>query len=93
MPKRHIENLDNMQDFELKDMAEIMNKALLKLKEINAPYNYYFHYSPIGEKLHFHIEITPRLSRWAGYEFSTGTIINSIPPEDAAKFYRGEEVN
>ena len=92
MPKRHINDLDQMEDHEFKDMAEIMNKVLSKLKELNAPYNYYLHYSPPEKNLHLHIEITPRLSKWAGYEFSTGIIINSIPPEDAAKFYRGEEV-
>ena len=38
--------------------------------------------------MHFHIEITPRVAEWAGFELSTGTIINTISPEDAAEFYR-----
>ena len=48
-------------------------------------------YSPSEENLHFHIEISPRLAIWAGFELLTGDIINSVPPEEAAKFYRGEE--
>ena len=41
-----------------------------------------------GQDLHFHIEITPRFEKWGGFELSTGAIVNSIMPEDAAKFYR-----
>jgi hypothetical protein len=41
--------------------------------------------------LHFHIEVTPREATWSGFEYCSGTIINSVSPEDAAKFYRGEE--
>lgn len=89
-PKKHLKTLNEFNKEDFADMADIMKKLLLKLKEINAPYNYYIHYSPQDENLHFHIEIIPRLSTWAGFEFSTDTIINSTPPEDAAKFYRGE---
>lgn len=91
-PKRHLKTLNDFNDKDYTDLADIMQKILSKLKEINAPYNYFFHYSPKGENLHFHVEILPRLATWAGFEFSTETIINAVPPEDAAKFYRGEEV-
>ncbi len=83
--KKHLTSLGECN---LTDLASIMKQILLKLKEINAPYNYMIHYSPKKEdNLHFHLEIIPRLSTWAGFEYS-GTIINSMPPEDAAKFYR-----
>ena len=35
-------------------------------------------------------EVAPRIATWAGFENSTDITINSVPPEDAAKFYRGE---
>jgi UDPglucose--hexose-1-phosphate uridylyltransferase len=40
--------------------------------------------------LHFHLELLPRFEKviWAGFEYSTETIINPVPPEDAAAFYR-----
>ena len=63
-----------------------MKKILMKLKELNANYNFYLQYGI--EKMHFHIVIAPRLSTWAGFELSTQTIINSMPPERAAEFYR-----
>jgi hypothetical protein len=34
------------------------------------------------------MKIQPRESVWAGVELGSGLVINSIAPEDAAKFYR-----
>ena len=86
-PKRHIAGI-GLKDEELNDMASILKKILSKLKSISASYNFFFQYSKKEDRLHFHIEITPRIAKWAGFEFSTGAIINSVLPEDAAKFYR-----
>ena len=90
-PKNHKKVLNEFSKDEMTDLAEILGKILGKLKELNASYNYFLHYSPPTENLHFHIEVTPRLAEWAGFEFSTDAIINSVTPEDAAKFYRGEK--
>jgi UDPglucose--hexose-1-phosphate uridylyltransferase len=88
MPKQHITNISQVKD--TRGLAEIMKDVLTKLRLLNAPYNYVLHYSPTDkDNLHFHIEILPRLSTWAGFEFN-GTVINTVTPEDAAKFYRGE---
>jgi UDPglucose--hexose-1-phosphate uridylyltransferase len=37
---------------------------------------------------HWHIEIMPKLTRVAGFEWATGFHINPTPPEEAAKFLR-----
>ena len=89
-PKRHAHSLHTITDAERQDVAELLLKALQRLKTINASYNYYLHYAPPGDDLHFHIELIPRTEIWAGFEYSTETIINILPPEDATKFYRGE---
>lgn len=90
-PKKHIKTLEEMNNSELMFMAEILKQVVSKLKSINADYNFVLHYSPQGHDLHFHIEIYPRLSTWAGFELGSNDIINIVSPEDAAKFYRGEE--
>ncbi len=90
-PKRHIKDMNGLNEGEFVDLASILKKILGKLKELNAAYNFFLHYAPKDEDLHFHIEICPRFATWAGFEFSSDIIINSVAPEDAAKFYRDEE--
>ena len=87
-PKKHKKTLEELNEEELKDFAAAMKKILFKLKKLNASYNFYLHYSPEKENLHFHIEITPRIATWGGFELSTDFIINSVMPEDAAVEYR-----
>jgi UDPglucose--hexose-1-phosphate uridylyltransferase len=89
-PKDHIKNITDMTDPQIWELAEILKKALSRLKELNISYNMALFYSPHGEDLHFHIEITPRQAIWAGFELLTEDIINSMSPEDSARFYRGE---
>jgi len=91
-PKRHVISIEDLDDNELKDMADMMKKILLRLKSINASYNFYLINAPKGDNLHFHVEIIPRVtSPWAGFELGSGDVINPVSPESAAKFYRGEE--
>ena len=37
---------------------------------------------------HWHIEIIPRLTKVAGFEWGSGFYINPTPPEEAAGFLR-----
>jgi len=86
--KRHKRTMEELEEEELGDLAIILKKILVKLKKLNASYNFFLHYSPEGEDLHFHIEITPRVATWGGFELSTNAVINSVLPESAARFYR-----
>ncbi|MFH2028426.1 MAG: hypothetical protein ABIJ08_04770 [Nanoarchaeota archaeon] len=87
-PKRHKKKLTELNEDETKSLAVILRKILVKLKKVDFDYNFFLHEAPKGSDLHFHIEVTPRIATWAGFELSTGMIINSVMPEDAAKFYR-----
>lgn len=89
-PKPHILNMTDLSSDQMTDLADIMKKVLSKIGSVKFSYNIAVHYSPSGENLHFHIAIAPRIAIWAGFELGTDTIINSVPPEDAAKWYRGE---
>lgn len=90
-PKRHLNCLNDMNEQEYNDLAEQLRLFTSKLEEINAPYNFYLHHSVEGDDLHFHVEIAPRISIWAGLELGSDIDINIIAPESAARFYRGEE--
>jgi UDPglucose--hexose-1-phosphate uridylyltransferase len=86
-PKRHVLRLSELNETEIRELAEMMLKLLAKLKELNANYNFVVHYGI--KNLHLHIEILPRLATWAGFELGSDTIINVMTPEKAAEFYRG----
>jgi UDPglucose--hexose-1-phosphate uridylyltransferase len=87
-PRKHYSNITELKSMEFESLAKAFKKVLFKLGKINAPYNFYMHYSPKGENLHFHFEITPRMNKWAGFELATGSYVITISPEDAAEFYR-----
>ena len=65
-----------------------MNRALE-----TPPFNLVLHTSPfaeeVGDVYHWHIEIMPKLTRVAGFEWGTGFYINPTAPEEAAKVLRG----
>lgn len=87
-PKNHYRNITEVPENQMKDLAEVFQKVLARLGKINAPYNFYLHYAPEGEDLHFHFEITPRLNTWAGFELATESFVITTSPEEAASFYK-----
>lgn len=86
-PKEHVKNLSGIVD--LKGLADMLHKVLDRLKDVTESYNFFLHYSPVDD-FHFHIEVCPRIATWAGFELSSDEVINSVSPEDAAAYYRGE---
>ena len=58
------------------------------------PYNFMLHSAPLRtpalDHFHWHLEIIPKLTRVAGFEWGTGFFINPTPPEEAAEYLRGE---
>lgn len=56
------------------------------------PYNFILHTSPCSDSyrdlFHWHVEIIPKLTRVAGFEWGSGFYINPTPPEDAAQMLR-----
>ncbi len=91
-PKNHYCCLEDLSDNEFHDLAKCLKTILNKLKELNVSFNMCLFYSPKGEDLHFHIEIMPRIAIPAGFELGSGVYINTISPESAAAFYRGEDM-
>jgi len=88
-PKKHIKSIEFMDDSTLLELANILKKILVKLKQLNLSYNFFLHYHN-DDAYHFHVEVCPRAAVWGGFELGTGITINSLSPEEAAKFYRGE---
>jgi UDPglucose--hexose-1-phosphate uridylyltransferase len=75
----------------------------LRVALSNPPFNYVLHHAPfrrprggywttIEEDYHWHIELMPRLTRIAGFEWGSGFYINPTPPEVATETLRDVEV-
>lgn len=101
LPKRHSSDFTESDPQHRIDLAKILKLVLLKLKKglNDPPYNYIIHTAPfrrekhgywktIREDYHWHIEIIPRVTRVAGFEWGTGFYICPVAPEEAAGFLR-----
>lgn len=86
LPKRHAPNIGSLTPQEIKSFAETLKASLKALKDVvnDPPYNYGIHQT-IDEGYHWHLEVYPKLSTWAGFEKSTGVYINTVTPESAAE--------
>lgn len=66
--------------------------SALKRSLNDPPFNYIIHSAPLREAqskhYHWHMEITPALTKVAGFEVGTGFYINPVPPENAAEALR-----
>jgi len=87
-PKRHQCCLLDLSQLEVESIAKTLRVSLGSLKTLlnDPPYNYGFHQITNGacDYYHWHLEVYPRLSIWAGFEKNTGMFINVVSPEDAA---------
>jgi len=105
LPKRHDPDFHAIMPNEILGFSDAMRVTLAKLaKSLNNPqYNYIIHTSPvrwkrrgywttIDQDYHWHVEIMPRLTKVAGFEWGTGFYINPTIPEEAAKYLQEAEV-
>lgn len=89
--KRHLDNISMLNDQEFKSFAKVYKLILSKIHSLDLSFNCFLHQVISNRDQHFYMKIQPRDSIWAGVELGSGMVINSVPPEEAAAFYRGEE--
>lgn len=89
-PKRHIASFSDVTAEELEALSVIMNGLLPKVASLrkDVGYNICMIDGEVGGDFHWHVEILPRIGGFAGFEYATGSYINSILPEHAAEYYR-----
>lgn len=94
LPKEHKASFGELTEPEVKSFAEALRTTLYALHAClnNPPYNYIVHSAsyvePARHFYHWHLEIMPRLTQVAGFEWGSGFFINPVVPEDAARFLR-----
>jgi UDPglucose--hexose-1-phosphate uridylyltransferase len=96
IPRRHQARFEAVQDTRLRDLGSILRYTLKSIGSVieDVSYNFMIHSSPfhIGADAyyHWHIEILPRTTNIAGFEYGTGYYINPVPPEEAAEKMRNQ---
>lgn len=81
-------------------LADLTRDFVARLQELapTADYNWWLHQLPFGRHAgdarlattwHWHLEILPRLTPFAGFELGTGCHVTTVAPEEAARRLRG----
>lgn len=100
IPKIHQPYFEKLKDNEVNPFAQILQRSIARLKKgLNDPaYNFFIHTAPVAQSgsdyghYHWHAEIMPKTSVWAGVEIGVGIEISTLAPEDAAEFLRAIEL-
>jgi UDPglucose--hexose-1-phosphate uridylyltransferase len=95
LPKHHQAHFESEPENHYMLLGEIFSETLKRLRIAldNPSYNYVLHTSPVNQKedaniYHWHIEIMPKLTKVAGFEWGSGFFINPTPPEQAAEYLK-----
>jgi UDPglucose--hexose-1-phosphate uridylyltransferase len=96
VPRQHQPRFEDAEPGELGEVSRLVRDTIGCIERAVGPvaYNYFLHTQPFDmpayDHYHWHIEIIPRLTKVAGFEWSTGCFINSYPPESAAEHLRSK---
>ena len=94
LPKRHASHFEDSDAPTLQNLAWVLRSTMRKIERCwsgrpttssctarRSRMRRLAHY-------HWHIEIIPKLTKVAGFEWGTGFYINPTPPEESARFLR-----
>lgn len=103
-PLDHSAHFETSPEATMQALAKCLKTVLGGLRSTldDPPFNYILHTAPntvsepkfngywetLDRDYHWHIEVIPRLTLTAGFEWGSGLHINPMPPEQAAEFLR-----
>lgn len=94
VPRKHNSHFETSEAAVLQNLGWVMRSTIRKIDKVleNPPYNAIIHTGPVQDgpmaHYHWHVEIIPKLTKVAGFEWGSGFYINPTPPEESAKFLR-----
>jgi UDPglucose--hexose-1-phosphate uridylyltransferase len=94
MPRRHASHFETIETGAVRNLAWVTRVLMRKMEKAleSPPFNLIVSTAPVQDApydySHWHIQIIPKLTRVAGFEWGTGFYINPTPPEEAARFLR-----
>jgi len=88
-----IKNFKNLNENQVKNLAMILQSSIQKLKKIHngnshyskKPFGYNYYISPVEP---WYLRIIPRFMERAGFELSTGIMVNSVEAKRASEELR-----
>ncbi len=104
LPRRHLHDFALASDGDLEALAALLGDLMRRIRSLldDPPYNMVLHTAPsphprpgrpgywdtLEHDFHWHLELIPRVTRIAGFEWGSGLTINPTPPEEAARYLR-----
>ncbi len=85
IPKKHRTDFTEFGEKTSLLFMKTMQEIVRRIKKKTNNYNVVFHNSCKANKIHFHVEIYPKTSVWAGLELGTGVIVNTMDEKTALK--------
>jgi UDPglucose--hexose-1-phosphate uridylyltransferase len=98
LPKSHGARFEDAPRQQYESLARMLKSVLTRMdKTLETPsYNLIVHSLPFSEQTtefyHWHVELIPKLTRTAGFEWGTGFYINPTSPEEATQVLRSARV-
>jgi len=96
LPTAHRSAYEEISPEEASSLARLVRAFLARMNEVllDPPFNFMLHTAPLQDPaldhFHWHLELIPKLTKIAGFEWGSGFFINPTPPEEAVKYLRGE---
>jgi UDPglucose--hexose-1-phosphate uridylyltransferase len=94
LPRQHASYFHGIEESSLAQLAQITRGVIGSMEQAipRLAYNYIIHSAPFDtpspDHYHWHMEIIPRVTSIAGFEWGTGCYINPVLPEEAAETLR-----
>ena len=94
LPRRHQSLFEEAPRHEYASLARLLGDILRRMNKalVSPAYNLLIHSAPFAESTadfyHWHVEIIPKLTKVAGFEWATGFYLNPTAPEEAAQVLR-----
>ncbi|MGH7308121.1 MAG: galactose-1-phosphate uridylyltransferase [Candidatus Rokuibacteriota bacterium] len=94
LPARHGSAYEESGVDVLRALAGVLGSFLRRMNQAlnDPPFNFMLHTAPLHEPhrehFHWHLEVIPKLTRIAGFEWGSGFFINPVAPEHAANTLR-----
>lgn len=94
VPNQHVSSFESLNSDGLNELAWLTHRTVRRIELCypNVAYNFVIHTAPQAKEqspaFHWRMELFPRLTRVAGFEWGSECYINPLPPEKAAQNLR-----